>query len=60
MVEGRRCRDMIWGRKGSGVLQREGCLDHAERREKEGGEREGASAQYTGIAQEKHFPEIIY
>lgn len=51
-MEGRRCRDVIWGRKGMRVLQRGGSPDC-----REGRERENYSA--LAITQGKLFPKAI-
>ena len=39
-MEGRKCREVIWGRKGSRFLQREDSPDHGERMEERGWRRE--------------------
>ena len=50
IVEGRNCRELIWGKKELWVLQRGGSTDHGEREQE---------SSVQGNAQEKLFPKTI-
>ena len=54
-MEGRRCGDVIWGRKGSWVLWRGGSPSHGERQEREKRERE----EYIRDTTRKTLPKAI-
>ena len=50
-MEGRRCRNLVWGRKRSQVLWTEGSP--------RGGERQERERSTQGIEQGKYFPKAI-